>query len=457
MPHYYLAPESSSSGSGVRFYSNSSETLPDKYKWSIYIVTGGGCWIQNKESGLYLTALDSSDSLSSIRTYSKYTSRSSGYYRQIWRIIAADQYVEMSPDVSFDALTLEVGKTATPSVKKSTPASWVAYTDFNYSIPDDSGHVWYNQGTQKFTGLSVGTVSVTATHKITGISVDLTIYVKGLLIYQTRDRERLGFADSSDLTDVTPITAEDLTYGQVYTDAIMSNGTGISWSDLYDGQTPLPLAQRVTIVKDLFNGLVSGDATFTAILSDMFDHFVEGSGSDYSNVALTNAVKNHANTIDYQEKVIAIVKNEVSNVEGNISALYYDEQLWLNPVERQNQVIVKDMLAEKVWLPSYGYDTGVAGLTLAIDGWYGNKIEIESFSANEDQYLGTLRFTFYDHFGLDTSDLSEAKYGVVKAGALAGFRQWYILQHWSELGYSEQPKPFVTIVSYTVEFRGEYA
>jgi len=63
---------------------------------------------------------------------------------------------------------------------------------------------------------------------------------------------------------------------------------------------------------------------------------------------------------------------------------------------------------------------------------------------------------FYDHFGLDTSDLAEEKYGNLYAGYFEGFRQWYILQHWSELNSSVQPKPFVTNVSFTVSFSGTF-
>ena len=60
----------------------------------------------------------------------------------------------------------------------------------------------------------------------------------------------------------------------------------------------------------------------------------------------------------------------------------------------------------------------------------------------------------HDHFGLDTLDLSEEKFLNMKAGYFPAFRQWYILQHWNGLGYTSQPKPFVTIVSFAVGFSG---
>ena len=87
---------------------------------------------------------------------------------------------------------------------------------------------------------------------------------------------------------------------------------------------------------------------------------------------------------------------------------------------------------------------------------------IEDFEINGSTYNGTLRFTFYDHFGLDTSDLAVKKIIYeplnigVYLGTLKGFRTWYVLQHWDDLGATIQPKPFVTQVSFTKTFNGTF-
>ena len=104
----------------------------------------------------------------------------------------------------------------------------------------------------------------------------------------------------------------------------------------------------------------------------------------------------------------------------------------------------------------YGFDNGVPGLTLALDGLYGNKIKLKNFQSTESAYSGTLEFTFYDHFGLDTPDLADEKYGNLTAGTLPGFRQWFILQHWNELEGTVQPKPFVTNISFSIPISGVY-
>ena len=285
------------------------------------------------------------------------------------------------------------------------------------------------------------------------------VNVDNMLIYRTRNRERLGFYDSSNNEDITPITAEDLTYGKKDTRTITSNGTKISNVDLTSYNS---ISQRVTIIKNFFNSQIGYDETFMEILSEMVDHFVDGTGTDYSNGALTSAVQSHPRTTSYVNSVIALVKNYISKNKTTVGNLAYNENLWTQPINRAYHPLVNAMNtainngATELYLPSYGFDNGVPGLTLAIDGFYGNKIRLKDFRNTGNTYSGNLEFTFYDHFGLDTSDLADTKYGNMTAGMLPGFRQWYILQHWSDLEGTTQPKPFVTNVSFSVSFSGTY-
>ena len=283
--------------------------------------------------------------------------------------------------------------------------------------------------------------------------------LSNLLIYRTRNRERLGFNDSSDNNDTTPITAEDLTYGGKSTQTLISNGTSISMSDLNDYSS---ISQRITIVKNFFNSQISYDETFMTILSEMVDHFVAGTGTDYTNAALTAAVQSHSRTVSYVNAVIELVKNYISQHKDTIGNLAYDEDLWTQPIKRSSHPLVKAMNdaisngATELYLPYYGFNNGVPGLTLALDGFYGNKIRLINFQSTGNAYSCALEFTFYDHFGLDTLDLRDEKYSSMTAGMFPGFRQWFILQHWNDLEGSVQPKPFVTNVTFSVSISGTY-
>lgn len=113
-----------------------------------------------------------------------------------------------------------------------------------------------------------------------------------------------------------------------------------------------------------------------------------------------------------------------------------------------------------VYQPSYGIKAKSPGLSMCLNGLYGNKFQIESYTISQNSYSGTIKFRFYDHFGLDTLDLTANKLedmglqGKLATGSCPAFRQWYILQHWNELDASVQPKPFVTIIEFSVPFSG---
>lgn len=185
-PHYYLAPTGTTSGSGVRVYSSVSETIPENYKWSIRFASGGGCIIQHKTSGLYLSGVSSTANPSTVCIYALNTPGTDAYSKQVWRVANEDYYVELGVAASFNDIDIDVGETKSASVKKSpSDASWAAYSDFDYTITSGGDYVSYDATTHKFTGIKRGTendtypimVSVTATHKATGLTDTFDIKV----------------------------------------------------------------------------------------------------------------------------------------------------------------------------------------------------------------------------------------------------------------------------------------
>ena len=79
----------------------------------------------------------------------------------------------------------------------------------------------------------------------------------------------------------------------------------------------------------------------------------------------------------------------------------------------------------------------------------GSIIDAPIFKGYPNSNFGTF---IYDRVGTPS-----ASYGIGRTAIkLPGFRQWYILQHWKELGATVQPKPFVTVVSYTVPISGTF-
>ena len=89
----------------------------------------------------------------------------------------------------------------------------------------------------------------------------------------------------------------------------------------------------------------------------------------------------------------------------------------------------------------------INGLTMCVNGLWGNEIIVEKYSCDGTSYSGTLRFTLYDHFGLDEEDIN-------KYGELVGFRDWYILQHFKS--YNGSYKPFITKCHLLKPLMGSY-
>jgi hypothetical protein len=126
--------------------------------------------------------------------------------------------------------------------------------------------------------------------------------------------------------------------------------------------------------------------------------------------------------------------------DGDIGALAYTTST------RDSNPLVMALKADNIYQPVYNTDSDIInGLTICVDGLWGNKIEVSSYSISGNSYSYTLHYTLYDHFGLDQPD-------VEKYGPLTGFRSWYVLQHYSE--YDSAYMPFLTIIEFDVIVSG---
>ena len=165
------------------------------------------------------------------------------------------------------------------------------------------------------------------------------------------------------------------------------------------------------------------------VLVDMMAHFLGGTGTDYSNSVLTEKVKKHSSTIDYMQDFTNVFNDFVYKYQGDVSAFANGDSF--------KQALRDD----GVLFTKYDYwgKDILGGLTMAIHSWTESQVDLTSFKINNNNtYSGNLRFTFKDNFGLDADDISEF-------GALAGFRSWFILQHYDK--YDGKYKPFKTVVT----------
>lgn len=89
--------------------------------------------------------------------------------------------------------------------------------------------------------------------------------------------------------------------------------------------------------------------------------------------------------------------------------------------------------------PSFGFFES-SSLALAIHGFHGYTITVDNYQCNENNFSGTLRFHFHDHFGLDQNDNQW----------VPGFCDWYVLQHYKF--YNGRYCPFITNIDFSCDF-----
>lgn len=174
------------------------------------------------------------------------------------------------------------------------------------------------------------------------------------------------------------------------------------------------------------------------VIVEMIDHFMDGSGSPYSNSELTAAVLEHEST----KKYISCVQSKFNELMARYNASII--RLTYSVADRSKNPLVKAV--DDIGQPEYSSTSDkINGLTICIDKLWGNKIEILAFNVSGTSYSGVMHFTLYDHFGLDQGD-------VEKFGMVQGFKSWYILQHYSE--YAGKYRPFLTLIEFDVPFSG---
>ena len=209
-------------------------------------------------------------------------------------------------------------------------------------------------------------------------------------------------------------------------------------AELYDQNTALidgkALVERA--MKSLAAVFSAGDAQMRAVAEEMFDHFISGNGEEYRSPILTERVLAHASTQDFIIKTMQTVQRFLALNCGDLSALTSDKNF-----EDKMEIIHTPKFNTRGDL--------LGGLTICLNDTWGYTIDIADYRLEGTRYTGTLRYTLYDHFGLDESDLTGDNW---YKGAFAPFAAWYVLQHYT--GCEGSYQPFVTCMEFEVPFGG---
>ena len=232
-----------------------------------------------------------------------------------------------------------------------------------------------------------------------------------LIIKSDRDRGKKR--------DGTP--AADLMYGDYTKDQIKA----IRWMfkvDIMDYESLLwpqfeAMATTIFAVGDLEENIKS-----------MIAHFKGNTGGDYRNPILTKAARDHELSQKFEKEVRESMISAIKKHKGDPT------QIKTGDVTRKTGVRF-----------SSNTDTFAGGLTIAVNDVWAWKVELIDYALDGADFKGTYRVTLFDHFGLDQPDVDK------KFGLLAGFRSWFILQHYDKYAY----RPFVSVMQWDSTFQGK--
>lgn len=181
---YLGVPTDTSSYSVELVTVSSGSSLPARCKWIFEVADGGGCLVKNVYNSKYMYTTGTYFYTADVAG----TSGTTMYYSKTWRIITPENLSGRElTSASFNTLTLAPGESCSPAVSVNpSNAVWVSSTDFTFTGHNTS-YVTFGMGTGKFTAASINSLyvtTITATHKITGVSdtFSLVICPKAILI-----------------------------------------------------------------------------------------------------------------------------------------------------------------------------------------------------------------------------------------------------------------------------------
>ena len=256
--------------------------------------------------------------------------------------------------------------------------------------------------------------------------------VKNLLIYQSSRPKGLN-ADGS--------VAADMKYGQTTRSDILNINKQFKYQ-LEEADSENWGANKLfSEFEDMSTSLFS-TGKMENVIKNMILHFKEGSGSDYSNATLTQEAYKHKSTQKYINDIKGEVIRRLKNNGGNIYDLEFTEE------GNQSGKSIYNWAQQNVSYPRFHENSDIIhGLTICVNDTWGNTVEVKDYNFDGEHFSGTLHFCIYDHFGLDQPDVEKTYVN------LAGFRAWYVLQHYDYFNGSFVP--FVTLMEFDVPFESD--
>lgn len=125
------------------------------------------------------------------------------------------------------------------------------------------------------------------------------------------------------------------------------------------------------------------------VISDMIDHFKEGTGTEYTNNTLTEEVFKHESTQKYIEDIKSQVIFRLKNNKGNIYDLEYYEE---NNASGQS---IYSWVQKNCNRPIFHEMSDITGgLTICVNDTWGNTVEVTDYTFDGEHFSGNRHFAY---------------------------------------------------------------
>lgn len=195
----------------------------------------------------------------------------------------------------------------------------------------------------------------------------------------------------------------------------------------------------IKYMKQLPELFASGNSDMKSVVSSMVDNFISGTGNDFSHSTLTSAVHYHTSTTTFVTNTKQVINSALNSNNGNIYSLISDDSFSDN----------MDNVSEPAYNTTSDYTNG---LKIALNGIWGYDIDITKYEFDGENYSGTIKYTIFDHFGLDDGEITDSSITSNFLGYTAQFGSWFVLQRYTNC--NSQYKPFVTYIVFEESFSG---
>lgn len=188
------------------------------------------------------------------------------------------------------------------------------------------------------------------------------------------------------------------------------------------------------------------------ILHEMIENFRYGGGRKFSNEILSLEVSRHETTKKLIEKVKSAFQIMLRQYFGDVA------QVAINVMEDRDNKLNEELHWKSDnsmdWTPNFSTVIDMKhGLQIMVNDVWGYKIDVLDYCMfPPDSFTCILKFTLYDHFGLNKEDLFSPGWKNFLKQSLAGFRSWFFLQHYNR--FDGRFKPFITEMTFTVPLAG---